>query len=92
MSSSLCVDHGVVPSERPQELGCKVAAAADVVLAAAVVGHPDVHVEGGLAVLRREGAHGAPQFVPHSEAVFRLLVPGLTNQENNSLNSNCYCF
>ena len=54
-SSSLCVDHGVVPSERPQKLGCKVAAAADVVLAAAVVGHPDVHVEGGLAVLRREG-------------------------------------
>ena len=44
-----------MPSERPQELGCKVAAAADVVLAAAVVGHPDVHVEGGLAVLRREG-------------------------------------
>ena len=57
LSSSLCrVDHGVVPSERPQKLGCKIATAADVVLAVFVVGHPDVHVEGGLAVLGLEGA------------------------------------
>ena len=44
-----------MPSERPQELGGEVADGADVVVAAAVVGHPDVHVEGGLAVLGLEG-------------------------------------
>ena len=60
---------------RLEELGGELAYSADVVLAAAVVGHPDVHVEGGLAVLRREGAQGTPQGIASSLAMLLLFMP-----------------
>ena len=74
-SSSLRVYHGVVPSERPQELCCEIAVGADVVLAAVAVRHPNVHVEGGLAVLRREAAQGTPQGIASSLAMLLLFMP-----------------
>ena len=54
------MDHGVVPPELAQELGGEAAEAAVVLLAAAAVRHPRVHVQRGLG-LRREGAQGTPQ-------------------------------